>query len=557
MKSLTFYATVGSHLKLHCRDKAWITPEIKLLTSHRQKAFALGNTTEYNKLRNKVIRVVKQAKSKYFESQVNHLKSSKPKKWWSSIKNLAGYSSKAGFRTAEVNGSILQGRDLAIAINNGFLAATESLPPLSSADKLSVKESTVAHPISIVDVESRLKAVKSNKAPGPDLLPNWILNNFSMEISEPVTIIFNTSIKQAQVPIQWKEANVVPVPKTSPVMDISSDLRPISLTATLSKVLESFIFQWVMDTVTSHLDLKQFGSLKGSSTVDALTSMSHCWYSNTDGNGKTVRVFLLDFSKAFDRINHKILIKKMQLLNIDKSLINWVIDFLIQRRQRVKLGSAFSDWSLVNGGVPQGTILGPLLFLIMVNDLAINHADRWKYVDDTSLSETIVKCRQGNLQSVINDIDQWCTENDMILNHSKCKELIISFAKDVPNLRPLFIKDHCITLVPSAKVLGLYFSSDLSWNVHVEHIVCKASKRLFFLRVLKRSGLGLSSLIQVYTTCIRPVLEYACQVWNFNSPDYLKEEIERIQKRALRIICPNLSYRRALEASEIPLLSQR
>ena len=93
-------------------------------------------------------------------------------------------------------------------------------------------------------------------------------------------------------------------------MDILTDLRPISLTATLSKVLESFIFQWVMDTVTSQLDPKQFGSLKGSSTVDALISMSHCWYSNTDGNGKTVRVFLLDFSKAFDRINHKILIKK-------------------------------------------------------------------------------------------------------------------------------------------------------------------------------------------------------------------------------------------------------
>ena len=142
--------------------------------------------------------------------------------------------------------------------------------------------------------------------------------------------------------MQWKEANVVPVPKTSPVMDILTDLRPISLTATLSKVLESFIFQWVMDTVASQLEPKQFGSLKGSFTVDALISISHCWYSNTDGNGKTVRVFLLDFSTSFDRINHKILIKKMQLLNIDKSLINKLgYQFFDPKKTKGEIGFCF------------------------------------------------------------------------------------------------------------------------------------------------------------------------------------------------------------------------
>ena len=178
---------------------------------------------------------------------------------------------------------------------------------------------------------------------------------------------------------------------------MSLDLQPIPLTASLSKILESFQFRRIMNAIHSKLDQRQFGSLKGCSTVDALISMLHCRFLDTDGNGGTVRVFLLDCTKASDRINHQILIKKMRLLGIDKFLINWVIDFLTQRRQRVKIGPVLSDWTFVNGGVPHGTILGPLLFLIMVNHLAVTHKNRWKYVDDTSLSETINKDNQSHL----------------------------------------------------------------------------------------------------------------------------------------------------------------
>ena len=297
--------------------------------------------------------------------------------------------------------------------------------------------------------------------------------------------------------------------------------------------------------------------IPGSSPVDALISLLHSLYADSDGNGKTVRLFLLDFSKAFDRINYKILITKMRKLDINPSVINWVIDFLSGRKQRVKMGNVFSDWSSVNGGVPQGTVLGPILFLIMINDLVTDHDRRWKFVDDTSVSEVINKGEQGKMQSLVNVINTWCTDNDMKLNQSKCKDMIISFAKDRPKLDPIFVNNHELVPVSSVKVLGTYISADMKWNTHISYIVSKASKRLYFLRLLKRAGLDHSSQLAVYTTCIRSVLEYGCQVWNYGASQYLSDDVERVQRRALRIIYPDLSYRKALEVTSLPSLSQR
>ena len=145
----------------------------------------------------------------------------------------------------------------------------------------------------------------------------------------------------------------------------------------------------------------------------------------------------------------------------------------------------------------------------------------------------------------------------MKLNCPKCKDLIISFAKECPELDRIFIQDYELTPVSSVKILGVHVSADLKWNVRISYIVAKASKRLYFLRLLKRAGVDQQSMLTVYTTCIRSVLKYGCQVWNFNAPQYLSEEVERIQKRALRLICPHLPYNQALAQTQLPTLAQR
>ena len=174
-------------------------------------------------------------------------------------------------------------------------------------------------------------------------------------------------------------------------------------------------------------------------------------------------------------------------LRIPRGIARWVCDFLMDRRQRVKLSSdCFSEWGTVPSGVPQGTKLGPWLFILMINDLHPSGSDVWKYVDDTTLAEVVPRGGQSGMQVAVNAVEQWSTINKLQLNADKCKELVIDFKKVKHHFDAVTVNSQELERVDSVKLLGVTITNTLQWNCHVLDVIQKANKRIYFLILLKR-----------------------------------------------------------------------
>ena len=219
---------------------------------------------------------------------------------------------------------------------------------------------------------------------------------------------------------------------------------------------------------------------------------------------------LFDYPKAFDMIDHSTLIAKLKNFDVPNSITNWVINFLSDRSQRVKLGNDYlSEWGRVPSGVPQGTKLGRWLFLLMINDLSIPDIfNMWKYVDDTTVSETIQKGQQSKAQQVVDHVSEWSKKKLLQLDCEKTKELIISFIlSHQPQFSKAFVDGNPIAQTTSAKLLGVTVNSNLTWNDHIEELVKKSSRKLYFLVQLKRAQITAKDLVAYYCACIRSSLD--------------------------------------------------
>ena len=347
-------------------------------------------------------------------------------------------------------------------------------------------------------------------------MPSWLIKKNADLLARSVLDIINSSFSEGRLPPSWKTADITTIPKQKLVKDINKDLRPVSLTPVLSKVAEEFLVEeHVRPAVMKKISENQFGCFQKSSTTHALLSMVHSWTKHTDGTESTVRVALFDYKKAFDLIDHRTLAYKLMSLDLPHSILCWIMGFLKYRKQRIKLGEdCKSEWGDIPAGVPQGTKLGPWLFILMIDDFDVTNTEIWKYVDDTTIAEPVAKNQASRIQDSVNKLVTKSNENRLQLNDRKCKEMRISFAKTLAEFNPFIINEKAIEVVTNVKLLGLNISNDLKWNCHVNEISRKVCTRLYFLKQLKRASVAPKELVTFYITCICPIMEYAYPVYH-------------------------------------------
>lgn len=412
---------------------------------------------------------------------------------------------------------------------------TPSPPPLLS-ESYSLASDICSIEVNIEEVTNLLYKLDTSKAAGPDNISSKFLVRCAPTIAHPISVLFRKSLDACVVPELWKSAFITPVHKKGVKTDIGN-YRPISKLCIIAKVFERIIYNQVYAALKSSFSSFQHGFLKGRSTVTNLILLNE-FITDAMANGKQVDVVYTDYSKAFDRIDHCILLSKLYGLGIRGDLLRWFSSYLKNRSQAVVLNNYISSWVPVPSGVPQGSLLGPLLFIMYINDIdsCLTSSKLLCFADDMKIYTTIssqldVKAFQDDLRR----LEEYCRRYKLDLNPTKCS--VITYSRKRSIIATSYtLGGQVLPRSDSIRDLGVHHDSKLTFESHVDAIVAKASRSLGFIMRLSKCFTQAKTLKILYCTFVRSHLEYASEIWN---PCYHKyiDRIENIQKRFIKYLC--------------------
>ena len=550
-------ATANKTIKLNKKQafkQPWMNNKILKLIKNREKfrsssfqhPFNKKIHEKYIKFRNAVTFETRKAKSEYYQRQYDNCKENQNEKWCF-VNRVLKKSSKADTDPTflEVDDrKIASPKELAENFNNYFSSIgkglTENLPqPITDFRSfLKVDESGVPFEFTAISSDHTLDVIRSmsgKKAIGYDGIPMQIIKENDLILSPVITHMINLVIKCSTFPDKQKIARVKPLHKKGDRFNVNN-YRPISILTSISKITEKILtFQ-----IRCHLELNnlltdcQFGFRESRSTTLAISRLMEKLYHNFN-NAEITQGIFIDFTKAFDTIDHNILLQKLPYYNFRPSACQLLSSYLSDRKQFVKIKDQASGMKNISIGVPQGSVLGPVLFLIFINDL-INSAPKLEYIlfaDDTNIFSNNPRFLNSEFQKIVD----WCTANRIILNCSKTFQTIFkSPNRQLPNQDDYIVNlnNSELATIDSTKFLGIELDCNITFKKHIAQ-VCKKLNYVILLMRAVRSYLDEKMMVNIYYSFFYPHLIYGLEFWGHAADCYL-DEVYLLQKTALRII---------------------
>jgi hypothetical protein len=402
-------------------------------------------------------------------------------------------------------------------------------------------------------VRMLLSRINSNKAQGPDGIHGMILKKCAVGLAYPLSMLYKLSYNTGHLPAEWKVANVVPIHKKGSKSSVEN-YRPISLTCLVMKVFERIIKEELLKHTSHLINSYQHGFLASRSCSTNMVGFCDNLALSLNDNERTDVVYF-DFAKAFDSVNHDLILYKLKHnFGVDGTLLKFLASYLQNRKQRVVINGKFSDFVNVDSGVPQGSIIGPILFVLFINDLSDGLSPGTNvalYADDTKLSRKIV-CENDHLvlQDDINYLYNWATSNKMIFHPGKCKVLSVSphpppFVDVLPLVQFYYCLGDCILdYTVCEKDLGVDMVPTLNFSSQCDRLFSKANQKIGLIR---RNCFFVTSTKQrrvLYITLVRSLFESCSIIWRPSTNQSIISKLESIQKKSIKWILreEHLSY---------------
>jgi hypothetical protein len=467
-------------VKTYPNNKPWVSGKLKSLLNKKKLAHIHKDEIAKRDTQREIKRQIKIDKNTYKQKVEQNMALGNSRQAWQSIKAMTSAPHKGkGKNNIALKGG--EGQDMANNLNV-FFSRFEKWIGTNTDQKQPDLTTSQSINISQTEVCAMFKRVNTRKSPGPDNICGNVLKFCAEQLSPVFTDIFRSSLDQCIVPLLWKTSTIIPIPKI-PSPTEHNHYRPIALTSLVMKCFERIVKKYILPRINHLLDPLQFAYQSSRGVDDAILTLLHLAYTHLEAPKTHIKIIFFDFSSAFNTIHPNTLAQRLQDdFELDGSLILWLLDFLSQRVQQVKVGSSLSDQIMTNIGSPQGCVLSPLLFILYTNNCSSPHPGRHliKFADDTAL----VSLLQGDEQDhgpVLHEFLDWCEKSHLLLNTSKTKEVAIDFERDKA-FRSMIVQGRPIQSVHEYKCLGVVLGNKLKWEQYTELIQIKGQQRLYSLK---------------------------------------------------------------------------